>query len=85
MSLKDNWNNPEKLARLDMADAERKGRKAMESEKKSDDSGKTQQMPKRYRLYDKINVSLKTMDIIVYSIAALIVVCLIIGVATGGQ
>ncbi|MBE5772411.1 MAG: hypothetical protein E7337_00575 [Clostridiales bacterium] len=85
MSLKDNWNNPEKLARLDMADAERKGRKAMESEKKSDDSGKTQQLPKRYRLYDKINVSLKTMDIIVYSIAALIVVCLIIGVATGGQ
>ena len=85
MSLKDNWNNPEKLARLDMADAERKGRKAMESEKKSDDSGKTQKLPKRYRLYDKINVSLKTMDIIVYSIAALIVVCLIIGVATGGQ
>ena len=37
----------------------------------------------RGKLYDKINVSLRTMDIIVYSVAALLVIALIVGIAMG--
>lgn len=37
----------------------------------------------RGRLYDKIKVSLRTMDIIIYVIVALIVIALIVGIAMG--
>lgn len=37
----------------------------------------------RGKLYDKIKIPLKTMDIIIYVIVALIVVALIVGVAIG--
>ncbi len=36
--------------------------------------------PRRYRLYDKIPVSLKTMDWIIYGIVGAIVVALAVGV-----
>lgn len=37
----------------------------------------------RGRLYDKINVSLKTMDIIIYVVAALLVAAIIVGIIIG--
>lgn len=37
----------------------------------------------RGRLYDKIHVSLRTMDIIIYVVVALIVIALIVGIAIG--
>ena len=37
----------------------------------------------RGRLYDKIKVSLRTMDIIIYALVALIVIALIVGIAMG--
>ena len=88
MALKDNWNNPVKLARLEMEDAERKAKKAMEQiekAEKAEENPRPANEPKRYRLYDKIKVSLRTMDIIIYSVVALLVFCLVFGIATGGQ
>lgn len=37
----------------------------------------------RGRLYDKIKVSLRTMDIIIYVVAALLVLAIIIGIIIG--
>jgi len=85
MSLKDSWNNPEKKARLEMADAERRAKKAIDASEKTEASPKTSNMPKRYRLYDKIKVSVRTMDIIIYSIVALLVICIVVGIVTGSN
>jgi len=85
MSLKDSWNNPEKHARLEMADAERRAKKVIGQAEKPEEPSVPAKTPQRYRLYDKIKVSVKTMDIIIYTIIALLVVCIVIGIATGGQ
>ena len=85
MSLKDSWNIPEKRARLEMADAERRAKKAIPQEGETVETQKPAGQPQRYRLYDKIKVSVRTMDIIIYSVIALLVLCIIIGIATGGQ
>jgi len=37
----------------------------------------------RGKLYDKINVSLHTMDIIIYVVAALLIIALIVGIVIG--
>ena len=37
----------------------------------------------RGRLYDKLNVSLRTMNIIIYAVVALIVIALVVGIAMG--
>ena len=37
----------------------------------------------RGRLYDKLNVSLRTMDIIIYVVVALIVIALVVGIVIG--
>ena len=44
-----------------------------------------QRLPRRYKLYDKIkdNVSLRTVDTVIWVTAALIVFLLIYGIATG--
>ena len=84
MSLKSQWNDPQKRARLEMADAERKGRKASgQVEKKTEPEKPNAAMPQRYRLYDRIKVSVRTMDIIIYTVAALLVICIIVGIALG--
>ena len=85
MSLKDSWNNPAKNARLEMADAEKRAKKAIGQAQQPDPAPKPVNMPQRYRLYDKIKVSVRTMDIIIYTIIALLVVCVVIVIATGGQ
>ena len=83
MSLKDSWNNPEKRARLEMADAECKAKKAIEKADKPEETPVPANLPKRYRLYDKIKVSVRTMDIIIYTVVALLVICIVVGIATG--
>lgn len=85
MSLKDSWNNPEKHARLEMADAERRAKKAIDKAEKSEDTPRPANLPQRYRLYDKIKVSVRTMDIIIYTIVALLIICVVVGIATGNQ
>ena len=85
MSLKDSWNNPEKHARLEMADAERRAKKAIDKAEKPEETPKPSNLPQRYRLYDKIRVSVKTMDIIIYTVVALLILCLIVGIATGNR
>ena len=85
MSLRDSWNNPEKRARLEMADAERKAKKAIEKADKPEETPLPSNLPKRYRLYDKIKVSVRTMDIIIYTVIALLIICIVVGIATGGQ
>ncbi len=44
-------------------------------------------LPRRYKLYDKIkaNVSLRTVDIFIAVVAALIVILLIVGILTGNR
>ena len=44
-----------------------------------------QKLPRRYRLYDKIkeNVSLRTVDLVICVVSALIIILLIYGIATG--
>ena len=37
----------------------------------------------RGKLYDKIKVSVRTMDIIIYTVAALLVIALIVGIVIG--
>ncbi len=44
-----------------------------------------QKLPRRYRLYDKIkeNVSLRTVDAVIFGVSALIVILLVYGIITG--
>ena len=46
---------------------------------------KTQQLPRRFGIYDKIkdNVSLRTIDTIIIATSVLIVVLLVVGIVTG--
>ena len=83
MGIRERWNNPDREARLGMQEAERQSRER-QSESAVDASGKpAPRTPGRYKLYDRIKVSVKTMDIIIYTVFALLVLCLIIGIATG--
>ena len=43
------------------------------------------QMPRRYKLYDKIKdrVSLRTVDLVIVTVAVLIIVLLVVGIMTG--
>ena len=65
----------------------RAARSGMEQakERSEKDFGTDQKLPRRYRLYDKIkeNVSLRTVDAVIIGVAALIVILLIVGIATG--
>ena len=84
MAIKDHWNNPEKQARAAMELAEKQSRKNLPPEtEKKEETEQSKPTPQRYRLYDKINVSLKTMDIIVYAVAAALVIAIVVGIALG--
>lgn len=83
MSIKNHWNNPEKQARLAMEMAEKQSRKNNPPEITEKKTEENRQTPQRYRLYDKINVSLKTMDIIVYGVAVALVLAIVIGIVLG--
>ena len=47
-------------------------------------SSEGQELPRRYKLYDRIkdNVSLRTIDIVIISTSALIIIALIYGILT---
>lgn len=84
------WNresNSQRRARTDMEDAARHGQNSAEFEEKLRVKTGDEKFAKTYRtrgrLYDKINVSLHTMDIIVYVVAALLVIALIVGIVIG--
>ena len=62
----------------------RQARAQMETAK-AEVEKKTQQLPRRFGIYDKIkdNVSLRTIDTIIIATSALIVVLLVVGILTG--
>lgn len=64
-----------------------KARAEMEAakEKAERDSSSSAQLPRRYRLYDKIkdHVSLRTVDLVIAVTSLLIVVLLVYGIVTG--
>ena len=62
----------------------RQARAQMETAK-AEVEKKTQQLPRRFGIYDKIkeNVSLRTIDAIIIGTSALIVVLLVVGILTG--
>ena len=62
----------------------RQARAQMEAAK-AEVEKKTQQLPRRFGIYDKIknNVSLRTIDTIIIATSVLIVVLLVVGIVTG--
>lgn len=62
----------------------RQARAKMENAK-AEVEKKTQQLPRRFGIYDKIknNVSLRTIDTIIIATSVLIVVLLVVGILTG--
>ena len=62
----------------------RQARAKMENAK-AEVEKKTQQLPRRFGIYDKIknNVSLRTIDTIIIATSVLIVVLLVVGIVTG--
>ena len=62
----------------------RQARAQMETAK-AEVEKKTQQLPRRFGIYDKIkdNVSLRTIDTIIIATSVLIVVLLVVGIVTG--
>jgi len=84
------WNNNRnsgRIERSEMEEAARHGQNEVDFQEKlrlrTGDEKFAKQYRTRGKLYDKINVSLRTMDIIVYSVAALLVIALIVGIAMG--
>ena len=62
----------------------RQARAQMETAK-AEVEKKTQQLPRRFGIYEKIkqNVSLRTIDTIIIATSVLIVVLLVVGIVTG--
>ena len=87
MALRDHWFNPDRQARLRMEEEARRAQSEQEFQQKLRDNPEDAKFIKTYRvrgkLYDKIKVSLRTMDIIIYVIVALIVLALVVGIAIG--
>jgi len=77
----------ERKARLDMQEASRKAEEEIQLQDQLNDPTKDEKFVRTYRvrgkLYDKLNVSLGTMDIIIYTVSALIIIALIVGIAIG--
>ena len=81
MSIRENWHNPAKESRLKMEDAARSGTAAI----KGDDATEQKTIQGyrlRGKLYDKIKIPLKTIDIIIGVIVALLVAALVVGITT---
>lgn len=82
------WNTGRK-ERAEMEEAAKYGQEREDFQEKlrlqTGDEKFARKYRNRGRLYDKLNVSLKTMDIIIYVIVALIVIALVVGVLIGGN
>ena len=87
MALRDHWNNSAREARFKMEEAAKRGEDELQYQQALRDNPEDQKSIQQYRirgrLYDKIKVSLRTMDIIIYVIVALLVVALVVGVLIG--
>lgn len=87
MPIDRKFNVSERKARLEMQEASRKAEDELHFQDQLDDPTKDDKFVKTYRtrgkLYDKFNFSLKTMDIVIWVVSALIVIALIVGIAIG--
>ena len=87
MPIDKKFNASERKARLDMQEASRRAEDELELQDMLNDPTKDEKFVRTYRvrgkLYDKFNFSLKTMDIIIYTVSALIVAAVIIGIIIG--
>ncbi len=84
--FRDGLSNSDRRARAEMNDAaEKSGRGEFEEKLRlqTGDEKFAKTYRNRGRLYDKLKVSLRTMDIVIYSIVALIVIAIIVGIAIG--
>ncbi len=84
--FKDGLGNSERRARAEMEDAAKKQTSGDFEKKLLEETG-DEKFARTYRtrgrLYDKIKIPLKVMDIIIYGIVAAIVIVLIVGIAIG--
>ncbi|MBQ8506028.1 MAG: hypothetical protein IJ466_01115 [Clostridia bacterium] len=84
--FRDGLNNSQRRVRAEMEDAARKNTSGEFQEKLLRETG-DEKFAKTYRtrgkLYDKIKIPLKVMDIIIYALVALIVIALVVGIAIG--
>ena len=80
-------NSSERRARSEMEEAAKLGQNKDDFQQQLQERTGDEKFARTYRtrgkLYDKIHVSLHTMDILIYVIAALIVIALIVGIAIG--
>ena len=80
---------PGRDARMEMEEAAKHGQQQVDFQEKLRLQTGDEKFAKRYRnrgrLYDKLNVSLRTMDIIIYAVVALLAIVLIVGIVTGGN
>ncbi|MDY4987404.1 MAG: hypothetical protein SO121_05410 [Eggerthellaceae bacterium] len=86
MGIFGNRNSNGRIERAEMEEASRGARSGDFEEKlhlQTGDEKFAHTYRNRGRLYDKIHVSLHTMDIIIYVVVALIVIALIVGIAIG--
>lgn len=84
--FKDGLSNSDRRARAAMDDAAGKSGSGEFEEKlrlQTGDEKFARTYRNRGRLYDKLKVSLRTMDVVIYVIVALIVIALIVGIAIG--
>ena len=87
MPIDKKFNVSERQARLNMQEASRRAEDELELQDMLNDPTKDEKFVRTYRvrgkLYDKFNFSLKTMDIIIYTVSALIVAALVVGIVIG--
>lgn len=87
MALWGSGRNSGRDARAELEEAARHGQNQEDFQEKlrlrTGDEKFAKQYRMRGRIYDKIHVSLHTMDIIIYLVVALIVIALIVGIAMG--
>lgn len=82
-----NRNNSGRFERAEMEEAAKHGQNEVDFQEKLRLRTGDEKFAKTYRvrgrLYDKIKVSLRTMDIIIYALVALIVIALVVGIVLG--
>ena len=77
----------DEAARVGLSETAKGAQCEAESRNPVDDSSGSDKAVQQYRLrgklYDKIKVSLRTMDIIIYVLVALLVIALVVGIVLG--
>ena len=84
--FKDGLNNSQRRARAEMEDAAKKKTSGDFEKKLLEETGDAKfahTYRTRGKLYDKIKIPLKAMDIIIYGLVAAIVIAIVVGIAIG--